>query len=235
MKKLCYWILVFVLIISVGYLHYENAKIDDRMTALANDFAKDIDVLSKQTDDTHKLIDDIQKRTDDVCDRVSTIEQDWQRVHGPIPAGSDEMAVPTEPYDDKYADDEDYTNFYGRLYIPEAELDVALYCGNAQYITDRQDSANIYNLDRYNETIIADHCNQDFAKLFSVDVGMTGFIRLKDGDIINIKCVDVFDGHNTRYELTDETGECVQSDADYLMYTCRNGWYNIRIWLWDVI
>jgi hypothetical protein len=228
MKK---YILVFVLIISIGYLFYDNAEIDTQMIELA----KDIDALSKQTEDIYKQIEDIRKQTNSVCDRVIAIEQDWRNVHGQIPAGADEIAIPTEPYAEWYADDNDYPGFYGRLYIPDAGIDVALYCGSKQYITDRADSANLFTWMDYTGRMIADHSNQEFAKLFSVEVGTRGYIRLKDGDIINIECVDVFNGHNTIVAITNEAGVCIQSDADYVMYTCRNGWRNVRIWLWNEI
>lgn len=217
MKRLFYWLLMLVLIISVCVLLHENHEIDANMT----EFAKDIDALSKQMDN--------------VQDRLVTMEQNWRRVHGPIPAGADAIATPTEPYDPQYADDENYPDFYGRLYVPDAEIDVALYCGSGQYITDRGDSANLFTWMDYTGRMIADHCNHEFAKLFSVEEGMMGYIRLKDGDIINIKCAEVLNGHNTVYALTDEAGFCVMSSADFVMYTCRDGWQNVRICLWNAI
>lgn len=194
----------------------------DRMTALG----EDVYVLSNQTKE-------IRNKADTVRDRLDVMEKDWQRVLGPIPA--DEMTMPTEPDDERYEDDERYTGFYGRLYVPDAEIDVALYCGSGQDITDRADSANLFTWEPYTGRIIADHCNQDFAKLFSVEAGTTGYIRLADGDIINIKCTEVLNGYNTVKAIVNEGGDCVMSSADYVMYTCRNGWQNIRICLWDII
>jgi hypothetical protein len=60
-------------------------------------------------------------------------------------------------------------------------------------------------------------------------------IQLKDGSVINIECVSVFNGHNTGYGLTDESGASAMGMADYTMYTCRDGWQNVRICLWDII
>lgn len=209
--------MVLTLLAAIGIQCQIYQESVDRMTV----FAEDIYALTKQTEDIH--------------DRVVVIEHDWQRVHGPIPAGSDEIAMPTEPDDERYADDERYTGFYGRLYVPDAEIDVALYCGSGQDITDRADSANIFTWGNYSGRIIADHSNQEFAKLFSVEAGMMGYIRLKEGDIINLKCAEVLNGHNTIELLTDEAGVSVMSSADYVMYTCRDGWQNIRICLWDII
>lgn len=139
----------------------------------------------------------------------------------------------TEEEQDKlYGNDKNFAKFYGRLYVPDAKIDVALYSGNSQTICDRQDSANIYSLGLIEEKTIADHNNQEFRKLFSVEVGMQGYIQLENGDIINIECTDVFNGHNTGPDLTDEDGNSVIGVSDYLMYTCRNGWQNIRICLW---
>ena len=132
-----------------------------------------------------------------------------------------------------YGNDRVFAKFYGRLYVPDAKIDVALYSGNSQGICDRPDSANIYSLGLIEEKTIADHNNQEFSKLFSVEVGMQGYIHLENGDIINIECTDVFNGHNTGSDLTDEEGNSVMGAADYLMYTCRNGWQNIRICLWE--
>ena len=134
-----------------------------------------------------------------------------------------------------YNDDSVFANFYGRLYIPDAKIDVALYIGTSQRICDRQDSANIFSLGIEDGETIADHNNQEFRKLFSVKIGTEGYIVLENGDIINIICTDVFNGHNTGYCIIDEEGNNVMDDADYLMYTCRNGWRNVLICLWEKI
>lgn len=132
-----------------------------------------------------------------------------------------------------YKDDNSFWGFYGRLYIPDAMIDVALYTGNAQGICDRQDSANIFSLGLDVGKTIADHSNQEFRKLFSVEIGTQGYIELENGDIINIVCVNVFNGHNNGVYITDEEGNNVMDVADFMMYTCRNGWRNVRICLWE--
>lgn len=132
-----------------------------------------------------------------------------------------------------YSNDDIFVNFYGRLYVPNAMIDVALYKGNSQAICDRQDSANIFALGLDEGKTIADHSNQEFRKLFDVTIGTDGYIELKNGDIINIVCTNVFNGHNNGVYITDEEGNNVMDVADYMMYTCRNGWRNVRICLWD--
>lgn len=141
------------------------------------------------------------------------------------------IAIETTP--DKSADDYAYPGFIGRLCVPYANIDVALYSGIDQGITDRQDSANIFRWnDEYGE-VIADHNNQEFANLFNVQIGTCGYIELQDGGLISIECVDVIDGCNTGYDLTDGDGYSVMGQSDYIMYTCRSGWENVRICLWN--
>lgn len=132
-----------------------------------------------------------------------------------------------------YGNDNIFVNFYGRLYVPDAMIDVALYKGYAQAICDRQDSANIFSFGLDEGKTIADHNNQEFSKLFSVKIGTQGYIELENGDIINIVCTNVFNGHNNGVYITDEEGNNVMDVADYMMYTCRNGWQNVRICLWE--
>lgn len=134
-----------------------------------------------------------------------------------------------------YGNDKVFVDFYGRLYVPDAKIDVALYVGFSQGICDRQDSANIFSFATDEGKTIADHSNQEFRKLFSVKVGTEGYIELKNGEIINIVCTDVFNGHNDGVCIVDEEGNNVMDIADYMMYTCRNGWQNVIICLWDRI
>lgn len=169
-----------------------------------------------------------------VC--VPFSEDTWVVTAEPMPTERVVSAEPTEPpapkYD-KYADDSDYSGFCGRLHIPAAGIDVALYRGYNQTITDRKDSANLFVWNGCPGEVIADHSNQDFCNLFSVGVGTTGYIQNADGSVINIVCVAVLNGHNTGSDLTDEDGVSVMGMAAYTMYTCRNGWQNVRICLWD--
>lgn len=195
-----------------------------------------------------------EKQTDDVCsltDSVSATHTDLDALYQLLRYHEDCTAlamfenmdaVLAEQYDRTvdeqnklYSNDTSYSDFYGRLYIPDAKLDVALYRGNSQAICDRQDSANIFTWITGIGEIIADHNNQEFAKLYSVEKGMLGYIQLTDGTIINIECVDIIDGHNTGYELLDNNKVDATGKTDYLMYTCRDGWYNIRIWYWNEI
>lgn len=125
--------------------------------------------------------------------------------------------------------------FYGRLYIPDVSIDVALYYSLDQDVTDKADSANIFTWYDYQGEVIADHASQEFSKLFRVTVGMTGYIDVDNGETIHIKCVNVFDGYNMRTGgLVDLDYNTAHGRADYTLYTCKdNTGDNIRIWLWE--
>lgn len=122
---------------------------------------------------------------------------------------------------------------YGRLYIPDVGISVALYDTHDQAVTDAWDSANIFTHGNYYGQTIADHNNQEFANLYSVSIGTTGYIQLADGSVINIQCVDIFDGNNIGKLIVDESGVSAHGRTDYMMYTCRDNWQNVRIWLWN--
>ena len=132
-------------------------------------------------------------------------------------------------------DDTYYPYFYGRLYIPDVYIDVALYYDASQSVVDRLDSAAIFKLGQYDGLNIADHNGQEFIKLFRVKVGLIGYIHLNNGDVTNIRCTNVFNGHNIRTAITDEDGAIVDGRADILMYTCIDNVENVRICLWEII
>jgi hypothetical protein len=127
---------------------------------------------------------------------------------------------------------EDYP-FYGRLYVPDVGIDVALYSSIQQEVSDREDSANIYSWQGYRGRIIADHASQEFSKLFDVQVGTKGYINTETGETIRFKCVDMFDGYRNK-GIRDESGNLVYDMADYVMYTCRDSkGEEVRVFLWD--
>ena len=205
--------------------------------AMLNDLMQ---ISEKQTEDVSSLTDSVSATHTDLDTLYQLLREHEDCTALAMFENMD--AVLAEQYDRTvdeqnklYSDDTKPSNFYGRLYIPDAKIDVALYKGNSQGITDRKDSANIFTWITGCGEIIADHCTQDFGKLFSVEVGTLGYIRLSDGTIINIECVDIIDGHNTGYELLDNDKADATGKTDYLMYTCRDGWYNIRIWYWNKI
>lgn len=148
-----------------------------------------------------------------------------------------ERAVPfTEEYKPNYDDDKNYSNFIGRLYIEDLNIDVALYHSNKQYVVDRDDSAAYFDLSyARGHMLIADHNTEAFAPLDIATVGMIAKIVKDDGTTVYYKCVDVFKGHNTGKGISDWNGKSVVKDSDLLMYTCFDGWRNVIVVLWNEI
>lgn len=126
----------------------------------------------------------------------------------------------------------------GRLLIPSAGIDVALFNEGdnkenkstevlRQDIVDLEDSALLYYDDPVGN-IIADHSNQDFAKLPEVKVGDPAYI-LSGDRMVTLECVFATDGVNTGYGITDMDGGWHHSDADYVCYTCLEDWTHIQM------
>ena len=135
-----------------------------------------------------------------------------------------------------YDDDTNYSGFAGRLYIDDVGIDVALYRSNKQYVVDRDDSAAYFDLGRWpNHMLIADHNTEAFAPLCEVQVGTIAKIVKPDGTVAYFECYEVFDGHNTGKYITDWDGHNVVPNAELLMYTCFDGWKNVKVALWNEI
>ena len=133
-----------------------------------------------------------------------------------------------------YAEKLQRKHMAGRLLIPAADIDVALFLwgegGNEddmrQQVTDNLDSAMLYS-DGVGQ-IIADHSNQDFATLPLVRVGDAAYILTGDF-ILTLTCDMVIDGINTGFGITDTDGYPVTADEDFICYTCGENWMNIKI------
>lgn len=131
------------------------------------------------------------------------------------------------------AESPSYSNYAGRLHIPEVGIDVALYRSNKQDVVDRADSAAYFDLSPWDgHMVIADHNTQGFAPLADVTVGMECYIVHPNGTETRYVCTDVFDGHNTGKYISDWSGKIVMHRADVLMYTCLDWWANVRVTLW---
>lgn len=124
---------------------------------------------------------------------------------------------------------------YGRLYIPEVGVDVAVYSTSecnidyAQAVCDRQDSAAYCaNFNGGHISYIADHWNQGFINIKYCQVGTEAFIKKCDGSVDEYVCVEVSEGHNTGYDLVDSNwNSIVCREEDLLCYTCNGCWQNI--------
>lgn len=185
--------------------------------------------------DIHNKIEDLHKPEEQQS--VEPIVEKIEPKNEKTTSGNKQDKPGKTEKDSSYSNDiyEDIKDeYYGRLYIPDLNINVALYYGSKQYITDRIDSANIY-IGGYDEGFtIADHNNQEFAKLLNVQAGMTGYIDREIGRV-NIKCVDVFSGYNTGYDIIDESGANAANRTDYMMYTCKSSSKNVLICLWEIV
>ena len=150
----------------------------------------------------------------------------------PLLMSSDLPATDLTPPD--YYDDRDYPNFVGRLYVEDADIDVALYRSNDQEVVDRRDSAAYFDLSyARGSMIVADHNTHAFSALGRLKTGATASIVRDDGATETYVCVAVFKGHNTGKGITDWQGASVVGQADLMMYTCFDGWQNVWVVLWD--
>ena len=164
-------------------------------------------------------------------------ESDVEEITEPDPIVSEEETtqyVETQPSTSIYDDDYDYPGFYGRLYIPAIDINVALYSSREQEVVDRQDSAAIFLNSGCEGLIIGDHNYDGFSRLFNLGEGVTGYIVLADGSTVNIQCTWFGYGHNAG-PITDENYEPILTGYDYLMYTCYDGWKNVGVWKWTIV
>ena len=216
---------------SFGLLHHSISEMELRIGELScklENQAYEIEKLNKETDNWKLEINSLYEmnKSHANCVAMAVLMNEDSILANAYERTEEEQIK-------LYGNDNIFVNFYGRLYVPDAMIDVALYKGYAQAICDRQDSANIFSFGLDEGKTIADHNNQEFSKLFSVKIGTQGYIELENGDIINIVCTNVFNGHNNGVYITDEEGNNVMDVADFMMYTCRNGWQNVRICLWE--
>ena len=122
----------------------------------------------------------------------------------------------------------------GRLVIPSASVDVALFSDGVgedeaqirQAICDAEDSAAIYS-DGIG-IVIADHNNQAFQFLSEVQPGDRAYI-LRGESILSLECEVTFDGLNSGMGVTDADGIPATFYAEYICYTCGTDWTNVKI------
>ncbi len=131
----------------------------------------------------------------------------------------------------------------GRLVIPAAGIDVALFSWGTepvgdystdklvevvrQAVVDNEDSALLYYDDLVGN-IIADHSNQDFSALPNVQIGDSAYI-LSGDRMVTLRCSFTENGINTGYGITDADGSWTHEDVDYVCYTCLEDWTHILI------
>lgn len=230
-------IFVFVQLSIIHYIHYEFTQLKDTMHKENEALSDRIDKYDEQFSIIYGISFDSSQKIEDIEDMINDINQKIYEIieeHNNSSTNNTESNESTESSDNDNIYDDWHDIYYGRLYVPNVNISVALYEGNKQAITDRTDSANIFTWAYTNGYTIADHNNQEFSKLFGVKIGTYGYIELDNGDVINMECVDVFDGYNTGMRIVDTSGANAFGRTDYMMYTCIDNWKNVRIWLWEI-
>lgn len=205
----------------------ETDDYKDKAAALelkAQEFENKIKALENQIREFESQIRDFEIK-------IEKLETEVEETMATITTQEPEITPPAT--NGVYEDFKDI--YYGRLFIPDADISVALYYGHYVHITDREDSANVFSFEDFRGFTIADHKNQEFAKLYNVRVGMEGYIDNKYTGRIHIRCVDVFNGYNNGKYIIDENGANAMDMTDYMMYTCRNNTTNVLICLWEIV
>ena len=130
---------------------------------------------------------------------------------------------------------------FGRLVFPDTGISVALFHDGAgetiakkrQGICDAQDSAVLY----YDEegAVIADHNTQGFAPLINVLAGQKAYIITADS-VLELVCTRLIDGHNNDHKgIVDESYTPIRNAGDFICYTCKESWLNVRIVVLDIL
>lgn len=117
----------------------------------------------------------------------------------------------------------------GRWIIPDVGVDVAIYEGRDQAITDAADSANYFELGSM--FVIGDHNDQGFSVIRNCSVGTIAYLHNGSTPQQYI-CTAVFQGHNSKKDLTDLDGNSVsdQNPGGITCYTCDGSdWRNVII------
>lgn len=116
----------------------------------------------------------------------------------------------------------------GRFIVPSADIDVAVFDSMSQSVCDAEDSAAMFSYG--SAALVADHNDQDFATLKDCDVECYAYLVTADGTQTYI-CTDVFTGHNTGDELTDEDYNDITYDnpGGLICYTCMENWAHVWI------
>ena len=124
--------------------------------------------------------------------------------------------------------DNDQT-YVGRFYIPDVDINVALYDSWKQRVCDNKDSACFFNYGV--QRVVADHWNQGFNSIKQCKIGTKAYIS--DGNSIErFECYDIIQGHNSDDgSLTTLDGQDIwgMNENGITCYTCNDNWRNITI------
>lgn len=135
----------------------------------------------------------------------------------------------------RYVSNDETMGDRGRLYIPKTGNSVALngtryWSGNSdysQYLTDIYDSACYFD----DLNVVAEHKDQKFEHLESLDIGDIIYIVDPYGNTTNYECVDRGYGINDGYAVWDQYGVDVCNNYNDLLtlYTCTYDWVHVFI------
>lgn len=255
-------LLLISIIYTVGLLNNTQNQIDnliDNVQSQVYDIKTNFESIYKELEDCKNDLSDVNydKEIEDIYNKINnlyeTIEsynanlnnkdtehientKDIEGIKEPSTDNIDKNNTDKKEPDNNEHIYEDMAHlYYGRLYVPSLNINVALYYGWEQFITDRIDSANIFFFGDDDGYTIADHNDQEFAKLLGIKVGTQGYIQQKYLGRINIKCVDVFMGYNNGQLIVDENGINAMNRTDYMMYTCYSDSTHVLICLWDIV
>lgn len=135
---------------------------------------------------------------------------------------SESFASPA--YDSSSGFHNTFDAYVGRFVIPDVGVNVGCYSSNSQLTVDAIDSAAYY----YNcgHIIVADHVNQGFNAIKYCAIGTKAYINSQ-----TYTCVDIIQGHNTGYGLTDAYYNNIDGmyPGSLVCYTCNGSWQDITI------
>lgn len=174
---------------------------------------------------------DVQASVQKIDNKLKNIQEEKDSEKEKEEETKAEQQAEAAPAGPNYNDDNNYPNFCGRLHIPAAGVDVALYNNTDQETCNREDSACVFPKAPQDggSNIVADN---EIPGLTSVTIGSTAYVITPSGEQINYVCVDACDGHNdvTGFDaLQKNDGTVVWGTADLIVYTCLNDAYNVRI------
>lgn len=143
----------------------------------------------------------------------------------------EEQATQQEPAARNYADDWDYPGFAGRLYIPGAGVDVALYQSTSTEVSERTDSACVFpgRPEDGGSNFVADN---EVSGIVGIGVGTSAYVVTPSGNTINYVCTEVTDGTNSVAgfdSIQREDGSFVWQSAELIVYTPLQDSYHVRI------
>ena len=130
---------------------------------------------------------------------------------------------------------------YGRVYIPGADIDVALFnvkdLSKLQSYVDAEDSAAMFKWNDGN-TVVADHSNQGFGGLRSYNAEGYCYIVTSKG-IEVYRCVEkIANGWNlgTTLAFEDKTAIGTKYNDNLVIYTCNNkSGTRVTITVWEKV